>query len=104
MPKIGEKFIGTPRHLPSKSGSMLKLPPKGSAIKILPPKPIEGQEGSGQKVLKIKMVRGNSQMGGATPLVRSSSKSKIAESPTIPPKMRLKLKPRSSSRVKESKP
>ena len=43
-------------------------------------------------------------MGGATPLVRSSSKSKIAESPTIPPKMRLKLKPRSSSRVKESKP
>lgn len=41
VPKIGEKFISTPGHLPSKSiggGSMLKLPPKGSAIKILPQK------------------------------------------------------------------
>lgn len=43
-------------------------------------------------------------MSGANPMIRSSSKSKIAESPTIPAKMKLKLMPRSSSRVKETAP
>lgn len=41
VPRVGEKFMSTPGHLPAKSGSMLKLPPKGSAIKILPPKPTD---------------------------------------------------------------
>ena len=42
VPKIGERFT-TPSHIPGKSmgGAMFKLPPKGSAIKILPSKPNE---------------------------------------------------------------
>jgi hypothetical protein len=51
VPKIGERFnVATPGHVPGKSmgGSMIKLPPKGSAIKILPPRPADSQlEGSG---------------------------------------------------------
>ena len=42
VPKIGERFNATPGHVPGKSlgPSGFKLPPKGTAIKILP-KPTE---------------------------------------------------------------
>ena len=76
--------------------SGFKLPPKGMPLKIIP-KANENLEGSGQKLLKIKINRGSSQVKGSTPMQRASSKTKFGpadggSTPTMPPKMKLKIR------------
>lgn len=76
VPKIGQfNPTSTPGHLPNKSlqsTSGLKLPPKGSAIKILPKPGVTSTTDDGQKVLKLKLKPSSSAMQ------RSSSKQKLA--------------------------